>query len=155
MITVWLKAIHVIAIAVWAGGLIWLPGMLVRGRGRSRAELVHIHRFGRFGFDVLVTPAAVIAVASGTALIFSAGVAEGWLYVKLAAIAGMVVLHLMIGSYLDWEVRRARAPGRAMRLAMAAASAALAALVLWLVLAKPPIDDSLFPWWLLQRRGSA
>jgi putative membrane protein len=151
MITVWLKAIHVIAIAVWAGGLIWLPGMLVHGRGRPRAEIVHIHRFARFGFDVLVSPAAVIAVASGTALIFSVGVAEGWLYLKLAAIAGMVVVHLMIGAFLDWEVRKANTPGRTMRLGMAAASAVLASVVLWLVLAKPQVDVDIFPWWLLQR----
>jgi uncharacterized membrane protein len=155
MITVWLKAIHVLAIAVWAGGLIWLPGLLVRGRGRSRAEVLHIHRFGRYSFDVLISPAAVLAVASGTALIFSVGVAEAWLYLKLAAIAGMVVIHLMVGNFLDWEVRKSKAPARGTRLAMGAASAVLASAVLWLVLAKPQIDAEMLPWWLLHRPGAA
>ena len=150
MITVWLKAIHVITIAVWAGGLIWLPGLLLHGRGRPRAEIVHLHRFGRYAYDVLVSPVAVIAVASGTALIFSVGIAEGWLYLKLAAVAGMVGIHMYIGNSLDWEERRTNAPGRKTRFAMAASSAVLASLVLWLVLQKPEIDPGIFPWWLLR-----
>lgn len=149
MITVWLKAIHVIAIAVWAGGLVWLPGMLVYGAGRPRADIVHLHRFGRFGYDLVVSPAALIAIASGTALIFSAGVAEAWFYLKLAVIAGMVGIHMVIGTFLDWEVRKAKAPGRKARFAMVAASAALASAVLWLVLRKPDIGVDFFPWWLL------
>lgn len=150
MITLWLKAIHVITIAVWAGGLIWLPGLLVHSRGRSRAELVHIHRFGRLAYDVLVSPAAVIAVGSGIALIFSVGVAEGWFYLKLAAIAGMVGIHMYIGAALDWEARKKSAPSHSVRTSIAAASAVLTTIVLWLVLSKPKIDTSNFPWWLLR-----
>lgn len=150
MITVSLKAIHVVTIAVWASGLIWLPGLLIQGRGRSRAEIVHIHRFGRYAFDAIVSPAAVVAVATGTALIFSVGVAEGWLYLKLAAVAGMVIVHMLIGRALDWEARRSNAPGRTARVVMAGASAVLASVVLWLVLQKPAIDPGFLPWWLLR-----
>jgi protoporphyrinogen IX oxidase len=148
MIVSWLKALHVLSIAIWTGGLIWLPGLLIHGRGKARAEIVHIHRFGRFGYDVIVSPCAVVAVGTGTALIFVVGVAEGWFYAKLAAVAGMVVIHMLIGNALDWEQRRSNAPGRPARIAMATTSAVLAAVVLWLVLHKPDIDTAIFPWWL-------
>lgn len=148
MMVSWLKAVHVLTIAVWAGGLIWLPGLLIHGRGKPRAEIVHIHRFGRFGYDVIVSPSAVVAIASGIALIFAAGIADGWFYVKLAAVAGMVAIHMLIGNALDWEQRKSSAPGRPARIAMATSAAALAAVVVWLVLHKPHIDTGVFPWWL-------
>ncbi len=47
-----------------------------------------------------MSPAAVIAVISGTVLVYLAAAIGGWLVLKLAVVTGMVLLHVYMGRLL-------------------------------------------------------
>ncbi|MCH8488715.1 MAG: CopD family protein [Oceanicaulis sp.] len=150
MILLTLKIVHIAAIAVWAGGLVALPALLLRNDEMSgRAAVVSLHHFSRFAHDALISPAAVLAIASGTALIFFVA-ADHWLFLKLVAVAGMVGVHMLIAGALDQleESVVRLAPWNRTVLTIAASLFILA--VLALVLGRPVIPTDWMPEWLLE-----
>ncbi len=155
MLAVWLKALHIAALALWGGGLMALPGLMVREQRvtageAGRLDAVWRYRVSRFAYDVIVSPAAVVAIGSGTALIFVTRPLEGWLFLKLAAVAGLVVTHMAVGRYIDRLDTPALRPAGRMATALLVATILFICVVLWLVLQKPAIPESLFPGWLLE-----
>lgn len=92
-----LKLIHVAAIAVWVGGLLSMPYLIWQRHGLLRArgpdEVHRLHRIVRLVHIGLVSPAAVIAVISGTALIFLRETYGMWFWVKLIFVAVLVLAH--------------------------------------------------------------
>ncbi|HCY54122.1 MAG TPA: hypothetical protein DF715_00830 [Oceanicaulis sp.] len=145
-----LKTIHIMAIAVWAGGLVALPALLRRDEEMpSRAAVVRLHHFSRFAYDALVSPAAVLAIATGTGLIFFV-VADDWLYLKLIAVAGMVGVHMLIGRVLDQLESPDARPTSWKRAALLAGAVITILAVLVLVLGRPDIPESWMPGWLLE-----
>ena len=154
MIEAWLKAIHIAALAVWAGGLVAMPGLLgvaAGPHGEIDDDDARQLNFARLGYEFVVSPAAVLTVASGTILIFVAAYEIGWLALKLLAVGFMALLHMLIGRGLDHGGRRF-VPGRAMRLVLTGTIAASIGAVLALVLGKPSLDAALFPAWLTEGR---
>lgn len=153
----WLKALHIAALAVWAGGLLALPGMLIREQRVVGGDTHTLwqHRFSRFAYDVLISPAAVITVGSGTALLFVTWPLHGWLFVKLAAVGALAITHLQVGRIIDHIEAPAATPTRLRTAAIVAAASVLIVLILWLVLQKPAFDKTLFPSWLLRGPGQA
>ena len=155
MLAVWLKALHIAALALWGGGLLALPGLMARenramaGEGGGFDE-VWRHRVSRYAYDVIVSPAAVVAIGSGTALIFATRPLEGWLFLKLAAVGGLVVIHMAVGRFIDrFEAPELR-PAGPMATALLMAALLFICLILWLVLQKPAIPENFFPGWLLE-----
>ncbi|AZU05104.1 hypothetical protein X907_2593 [Glycocaulis alkaliphilus] len=148
-----LKSVHIIAIAIWAGGLVALPALLRRDdEMASRAAVVRLHHFSRFAYDALVSPAAVLAIATGTGLIFFV-VADDWLFLKLVAVAGMVGVHMLIGRVLDQLESPDARPTRWKRAALVAGAVVTILAVLTLVLGRPSIPESWMPGWLLEGQG--
>jgi protoporphyrinogen IX oxidase len=148
---VFIKALHIAAFAVWAGGLIALPAMLRRDSELpDRATVVRLHHFSRFTYDALVSPAAVIAIATGTALIFSYVTIGDWLFLKMMAVAGMGAVHMMIGRVLDQLEAPDARPTRWKRFALTAGAVVFVGLTFWFVLARPVIDPAWFPDWMLR-----
>jgi protoporphyrinogen IX oxidase len=97
-VIVWLKFVHVAAIAIWCAGLICLPGLYVqRAHVRDEQALYRLQGLVRFSYVSLISPAAFVAVASGTALIFVAGTFVPWFSLKLAFVGALVVIHLLTG----------------------------------------------------------
>ena len=92
-----LKSLHILGIAGWSVGLICLPYLYVQRRKLSGAMLYRLHNFTRFFYVALVSPAAFVAVATGTALIFVESTFEPWFAVKLAFVGAMVVVHITSG----------------------------------------------------------
>ena len=153
------KALHVAALALWCAGLIALPLVMQhygRGpRGRSQAGFSEFRLLSHRAYTRVVTPAAVIAIAAGTALIFMVGIDAPWLMAKLVVVAGMVLLHAWLGHLIartGEERGHYRMPSP---LPALVALVVLMALVLWLVLAKPDLAApvELLPDWLRQPRG--
>lgn len=93
-----LKFFHIASIAVWAGGLVSLPGLYVqRAHVQDNDSLYRLQRIVRFSYVTIISPAAFIAVASGIILIFGQQTFAGWFSLKLFFVALLVVLHVLTG----------------------------------------------------------
>lgn len=144
------KALHIAGMALWCAGLIVLPVLLhVYGRKadlRTQSEFSEFRLLVHAAYVALVTPAALVAIAAGTVLIFLTGLTEAWLMLKLAFVAGMVLVHAWLG-HLSVQSAEGRGAYRMPQplLALPLATFAMAA-VLVLVLAKP--DLAAFESWL-------
>ncbi len=150
MIVAWIKALHLAALILWCAGLVALPLALSKHAiGESQADYARLRRITHYGYTRIVTPAAVIAIAAGTALIFVRGVFVPWMFAKLVAVGLLVALHAFVGHIvvLMSERRGDYAPPSSVPL-LGATSVIMTA-VLLLVLAKPVMPD-LTPRWLDQ-----
>lgn len=159
MLAAWLKALHIAALALWGGGLLALPGLIAResrasAGGGDQLDPIWQHRVSRYAYDVFVSPAAVVAIGSGIALIFVTRPLEGWLFVKLAAVGGLVVTHMAVGRSIDQIEAPTEGPSPWLMKALLLGAILFISLVLWLVLQKPEIPESLFPGWLFERPGA-
>ncbi len=96
------KLIHIAAIAVWAAGLLYLPGLFAAHprSAASEAAFRRLRQQTRLVYVGLMSPAAVLAVLSGTVLVFLAASLGGWIVLKLLAVSGMVMLHVYMGRLL-------------------------------------------------------
>ncbi|KKB10159.1 hypothetical protein VE26_00430 [Devosia chinhatensis] len=93
----WLKFIHVAGIALWSAGLIALPFLYMQRRGLEDDALHKLHGFTRFFYVSLMSPAAFVAIGSGTALIFLMATYETWFSAKLFAVSVMTGIHIFSG----------------------------------------------------------
>ncbi|KAB7646258.1 CopD family protein [Polymorphobacter fuscus] len=146
-----LKFVHIATLVIWCAGLLALPIMLAGDhRDQSQAEYTRLRLTLQYAYIGVVTPAAVIAVGAGTALIFLAGVFVPWMFAKLVAVGFLVGLHGLTGHAI---IAVGETPNDArLRYAVPRIVAALGlmAVTLLLVLAKPDISLDLVPGWLRQ-----
>lgn len=156
-----LKAVHIIALALWCAGLILLPVLMqVHGRGqtlRTQAGFTEFRWLTHYSYTAVVTPAAVIAVTAGTILIFALEVFDIWMMAKLLAVTGMVILHAWLG-HLVVKVGESRGTYSLPPVGLSLlAILPLIGVVLWLVLAKPALSEfiALLPEVLTEPRGHA
>lgn len=99
----WIKALHVISIIAWMAGLLYLPRLFVYHAdtevGSDKSETFKIME--RRLLRAIMNPAAAASLIFGGAMLYalSPGVwSEGWIYVKLACIAGLAVSHEVMAS---------------------------------------------------------
>lgn len=148
MILAIIKGLHIAALILWCAGLIALPLVLAKHR-RDEAQTAYarLRLLTHDSYTMIVTPAAVVAIAAGTALIYLRGVFEPWMFAKLVAVGLLVCLHAFVGHVviLMSERRGEYQPPSPTPLILA--SIATMVVVLTLVLAKPVIPD-LAPAWL-------
>lgn len=133
-----LKLLHFMALICWCGVLLYLPAMIAAGT-RSSDELFyrdHAH-LTRTVFNLIATPAALLAIGSGTALFLRESIFDPWLILKLTTVAGMVLCHALCGVLILRIERAAKPALRRDCLLIALLLSALIGATLWLVLAKP------------------
>lgn len=137
----WLKLLHALALVGWCASLLYLPAMILasisRDGGEIQAGLPPLRKF----FIVAATPLALLAIISGTALFLRGNIVDGWLIVKLSAVAAMVLCHALFGVLI---VRIETDPGTKAQLpclALAVLTAGLILTVLGLVLSQPTLED--------------
>jgi len=145
-----LKFMHLASMLCWCASLIALPLLLSlyggawrrdRGGEALQARYAEFRLITHYGYVGFATPAAVIAIASGTGLIFAAQVFDLWFAAKLAFVSGMALVHAWIGHFLlvSAETRSlSKLPSPLFALGLAIP---MMAAVLWLVLAKPDLTD--------------
>ena len=143
--TTFLKFVHIATIAVWAGGLIVLPYLFWQRRlFAAGPELDRLHRVTRFVYVVMTSPAAFVAIGSGTALIFLQSAFREWFTIKMLLVGAMVMLHVVAGLVAV----RVFAPdgrfGSRSCVALTTLYCVLIVAILWVVLAKPAIDSTQF-----------
>ena len=85
--TTFLKFVHLAAIAIWSGGLLVLPFLFWQRRALAAGpELDRLHRITRFVYVEMTSPAAFIAIGSGTALIFLQATFQEWFSLKMVLV---------------------------------------------------------------------
>jgi putative membrane protein len=149
-----LKALHIATLALWGAGMFALPVMLARhDPAVSREDYARIRRATHYGYTFVITPAAVLAIASGTLLIFLREVFVLWMFAKLVFVALLVVFHAWVGHTIVRvaETEGAHEPPEP-RWPLAALTVPVVA-ILALVLAKPDLGRIPVPGWLEEPLG--
>ena len=148
------KALHVSFLAVWVAGLFALPRMLARhDRAIVQVEFAQIRRATHFGYVWVITPAAVLAIATGASLIFMRDVFTVWIFAKLVLVTGLVAMHAWVGHTIIAvaETEGKHEPPEPLLPTILIFGLVIG--VLSLVLAKPELDELPIPSWLLQPLG--
>lgn len=149
-----MKAVHLAALILWCGGLFALPLTLaLHDPATTQADFARLRQVTHFGYIYAITPAALIAIGSGTALIFLREVFVPWLFAKLVFVALMVAFHAWIGSVLVRvaETEGTHVPPKQMLPVIVLLVLVLA--ILTLVLGKPDLQAVPLPDWLMQTQA--
>lgn len=119
----WIKALHIISVIAWMAGLLYLPRLFVYhsqaepGSPQSETFKVMERRLLR----AIMNPAMIAAFLFGGLMLAMPGVVdwgEGWIWVKLAAIASLTVMHHIFALwYQDFRDDANRRSTRAYRIA--------------------------------------
>lgn len=141
--TTFLKFIHLATIAVWSGGLLVLPLLFWQRRSVANVdELESLHRMTRFVYVVMTSPAACVAIGSGTALIFLQTTFREWFSLKMVLVGAMAMLHVLAGLTAVKVFAPAGRFSRGAFIALTSIYLLLIVAILWVVLAKPAIDSN-------------
>ena len=141
----WLKAFHVIAVISWMAALLYLPRLFIYhceaapGEIQSETFKVMEEKLAR----VIMTPARNATVLFGAAMISIPGTpgylptAGLWLWLKLAFVAGLLVVHAAFQSWrIEFAEDRNERPQRFFRFANEVPTVLMIGIVIF-VIVKP------------------
>ena len=97
----WIKALHIIFMVTWFAGLFYLPRLFVYHA--LATDAISIERFKvmeRKLYAGIMTPGAVLTIASGLWLWLGYGVSGDWIYAKLALVVILIAHHLWLGKLM-------------------------------------------------------
>ena len=97
----WIKSLHIVFMVTWFAGLFYLPRLFVYHA--LATDAIGIERFKlmeRKLYFGIMTPGAVLTIASGLWLWLGYGIGGEWLYAKLALVAILVAHHLWLGQLM-------------------------------------------------------
>ena len=141
------KFIHIAAISIWVAGLISLPSLYVqRAHVKSDDELFTLQKIVRYSYVAILSPAAFIAVGTGTVLIFLQATYGTWFNYKLALIAALVGIHVATGLVIIRLFNEGEIYPVWRFVAVTVVTAIIGAAILYIVLAKPEIAVPLPDW---------
>ncbi len=150
------KFIHLATIAIWSGGLLALPFLFWQRRGlRAGPELDQLHRIARLVYVELTSPAAFVAIFSGTVLIFLQATFEEWFTIKMVLVGLMVMLHVVAGLVMHQLFGPGGRFGGLSFVALFSTYSVVIVAIIWVVLAKPQIDSNQFAAHLFEPGGLA
>lgn len=139
---IWLKILHLAAIAVWSAALVCLPGLCVRrGRLPGREARHRLQAMVRFLYVAVASPSAFVAIASGTALIFLRQPFEPWFSLKLALVGALATIHVVTGLVVIRLFQAGNAYPAWRFAATTGLTLAVVTAILVVVLAKPDLPD--------------
>ena len=97
----WLKSFHIVFMVTWFAGLFYLPRLFVyHALTEDAAGAARFAVMERKLYYGIMTPGAVLTVASGLALWLYYGISGGWLHAKLVLVAILVAYHVWCGALL-------------------------------------------------------
>ena len=102
----WIKGVHVLAVIAWMAGLLYLPRLFVyHADARPGSETSETFKvMERRLYRAIMHPALALTVLSALLLLATPGAvdwSQGWLHAKLALVAGLVLLHILMGRWLS------------------------------------------------------
>ena len=135
----WIKAGHIIAVIAWMAGLLYLPRLFVyhcdAEPGSKRSEMLKLME--RRLLRAIMTPAMILVLIFGGALINIVGLVGGWLPAKLALVLVLLVNHgLMARWRRDFAADRNQRSRRFYRIANEVPAVLMIAIVI-LAVVKP------------------
>lgn len=138
VLTPWLKALHFVSLFIWSACLFSLPAIFAAHRSIATVEdAIQLRAATRFAYIAIASPAAILAIASGTALIYPTSAYGGWLPLKLTLVACMSAFHVALGRITLMLHDNPKAWPTRVHALLAIVPAPLVLGVLYLVLAKP------------------
>ncbi|MGD9946594.1 MAG: CopD family protein, partial [Burkholderiaceae bacterium] len=97
----WLMAAHIAALTLWCAGLFFLPALLAAHAGVADPPAFHrLRTMSRFTYIAIASPAAVLAILTGTALVAFSDLLGDWLITKLTLVGAMSAFHVYCGRLL-------------------------------------------------------
>ncbi|MGG7056347.1 CopD family protein [Nitrosomonas sp. ANs5] len=134
----WLLLLHISAVICWCGSLLYLPALIASTASQKTGIEQQSHLAVTLAiFRLFVTPVALITIASGTAIFFTAGITDLWLVLKLTLVTTLVLCHGLVG----WLILRTQtAPYKDVTLQCVLLASGVVLLILaiiWVVLSKP------------------
>jgi len=144
----WLLVVHIAALLCWCAAIVCVPVLLQQrdpfdtGDDTAGAVRESRHDSGatvmpRRVFIWLATPAALLTIASGTALFLWMGTVQRWLLLKLVLVVMLVGAHIAAGLLMLRAERADQLPPRRPGAGLSLFMLGLMALIFFLVLAKP------------------
>jgi putative membrane protein len=133
----WLLLLHIAALICWCGSLLYLPALVVGMAHRDPIGGQHKDYVARRVFTGFSTPAALVAVISGTAMFLIDRTAEVWLVAKLTLVSGLAICHVVTGHLTLTVEKASRTSRQLFCVALGIATLTLIVGILWLVLGKP------------------
>ena len=135
----WLKLLHIAAVLVWCGALLYLPPAVAAGTARANGELFRAPHgeMARSVFTLVATPAALVAIASGTVVFLLDQTLAVWLVAKLTLVCALVLCHAACGVLLLRVERDRERPVHLACSVTGGLSVLLILAILALVLGKP------------------
>ncbi|HEX5998750.1 MAG TPA: CopD family protein [Hyphomicrobiaceae bacterium] len=147
--TAWLKAIHISSLAIWCAGLVVLPSLFAQRRSAKTLQaLYRLQRFTRSLFIKVTSPAAFVAIGTGTALIFARNIFTAWMLLKLSVVGVLVIIHVWSGHIIVHLFGPNGRYSRLRQVTVTFLTLCVVAAILALVLAKPVLELSPVTDWL-------
>lgn len=136
---VWILAFHIAGLVVWCGALLYLPALIATSGSRTQdaTPTGSAASLNRVVFTTVATPAALFAIVTGSLLFLFGRTSGAWLILKLTAVTGLVICHVLYGMLILRQERNPNASAAMPCLVLGSLSTVLIGTVLWLVLAKP------------------
>ena len=97
----WIKSLHIIFVVTWFAGLFYLPRLFVYHAmtddqtSRERFKIME-----RKLFYGIMTPGGVLTIVFGLWLWLGYGITGGWLHVKLALVAVLILYQIYCGKLM-------------------------------------------------------
>ena len=138
------KFLHIAAIAIWAAGLVALPGLYVqRAKLTDKQSLYNLQTLVRFAYVAIISPAAFVSVVTGILLIFGQQTFVAWFSLKLAFVAMLVVLHVLTGLVIIRLFRDGEIYPVWRFVLVTIVTIVVVVTILFVVLAKPNLENTL------------
>lgn len=139
----WFLVLHIAALVFWGACLLYLPA-LIAGAAQDSSAIKEppdpFDSIARFVFTRVATPAALLAIFAGSLVFVVDHTVTVWLIAKLTLVVGLVFVHTLLGMLvLRLEARNGK-PLRLWCLLLGLCACALMAGIIWIVLAKPPME---------------
>ena len=137
----WVMVVHVVTLGGWSAALLILAGLYAYPpESGDRADIERHGVMCRYVFVIVGSPAAVLAIISGSALVALLGVKGSWLLAKLAFVSLLGAYHAYCGHLLHKLGMETHGKPSLLRAPLLmAVPVALISAILVLVLAKPDV----------------
>ena len=104
MLFLWLKAFHIVAVICWFAALFYLPRLFVyHADAKDQVSNERFKRMERKLYRGIANPSMLATIGLGAWMIYNnpAYLTYGWMQVKLALVALIIVYHFLCKKHLN------------------------------------------------------